>query len=80
MRIVALILLVIPGIIATWGVKLIRDAVFNDIYPYFFHWAIQSLIGILLFISGLAFIGGFILHRDRKRNLAKGRFKRRNRS
>ncbi|HLR14182.1 MAG TPA: DUF2627 family protein, partial [Bacillota bacterium] len=32
---------------------------------------IQFIIGLLLFIFGLAFIGGFIVHRDRKKNLIK---------
>ncbi|WP_186578021.1 DUF2627 family protein [Aquibacillus kalidii] len=74
MRFFALLLLVVPGIIATIGIKLIRDAFFGISYPIFFHIAIQVIIGIIFFLIGLTFIGGFILHRDRKRNLTKGRF------
>lgn len=74
MRLLALIIIVIPGIVATLGIKLMRDAVFGDFYSFFFHIAIQFLSGLLLFLAGIAFIGGFILYRDRKRNLTKGKF------
>ncbi|WP_226035074.1 DUF2627 domain-containing protein [Aquibacillus saliphilus] len=75
MRLVALVILVIPGLVATLGIKLMRDAVFGLFYPILFHSAIQFVVGLLFFLGGIAFIGGFILHRDRKRNLTKGRFK-----
>lgn len=75
-RVIALLLLVLPGILATFGVKLMRDAFFGIVYPIFFYVSIQFIIGLLFFIVGLIFIGGFILHRDRKRNLTKGRFSR----
>lgn len=75
MRLIALFILVIPGIFAVYGIKLMRDALFGEFHPMFFHIALQGLIGLLLLIGGLAFIGGFILHRDRKRKLTKGRFK-----
>jgi hypothetical protein len=74
-RFVALMIVVIPGIIATIGIKIMRDALFNIVYPYFFNVIIQFIIGLLFFSVGLAFIGGFILHRDRKRNKTKGKFK-----
>ncbi len=75
MRIVALILLVIPGILATYGIKLVRDAAFfGMLNPIFFNLIIQLIVGILFIIIGLGFIGGFILHRDRKRNKTKGKF------
>nr|WP_153736853.1 DUF2627 domain-containing protein [Aquibacillus halophilus] len=70
-----MLILVIPGIIATFGIKLMRDATFGIFYPFLFHSAVQFVIGLILFLAGLSFIGGFILHRDRKRNLTKGRFK-----
>ncbi|MFC7060571.1 DUF2627 domain-containing protein [Halobacillus seohaensis] len=76
MRLFALLLLVTPGVIAVIGIKLIRDALFNVFHPVFLHVAIQGLFGVLCVIGGIAFIGGFILHRDRKRNLTKGRFQR----
>ncbi|SFF54646.1 Protein of unknown function [Halobacillus alkaliphilus] len=74
MRIIALLLLATPGIIAVYGIKLMRDALFGEFHPIFFHIALQGAAGLLFFLGGLAFIGGFILHRDRKRNLTRGRF------
>lgn len=76
MRLIALLILVIPGIIAVYGIKLIRDALFGEFHPIFLHIGLQGLAGLLFVIGGIAFIGGFILHRDRKRNLTKGRFKK----
>ncbi|MYL19714.1 DUF2627 family protein [Halobacillus litoralis] len=78
MRLIALLLLVTPGLVAVYGIKLIRDALFGEFHDLYFHIAVQGLAGVLFFAGGLAFIGGFILHRDRKRNLTKGRFKQTN--
>ncbi|WP_071395705.1 DUF2627 domain-containing protein [Bacillus tuaregi] len=73
-RIVALVILLIPGIIAALGVKLMRDMVFSILHkPFPFLW-LQSLTGLLMFLIGLGFIAGFILHRDRKRNKVQSRF------
>lgn len=66
-RIIAVLLLVIPGIISAFGIKLMRDSLFEELYPIFFYLSIQFFIGFILFIGGIAFIGGFIVHRDRKR-------------
>ncbi|MCA0970145.1 DUF2627 domain-containing protein [Halobacillus litoralis] len=76
MRIIALLILVIPGIVAVYGIKLIRDALFGEFHPVFLHIALQGVAGLAFVIGGIAFIGGFILHRDRKRNLTKGRFQK----
>jgi hypothetical protein len=76
-RIVALLILVIPGVFAAYGVKMMRDMVFGiTIGPFTtsFLW-LQFLVGLLMFIAGLAFIGGFILRRDRKKNKVQARFK-----
>lgn len=72
-RIIALLILIIPGIIAGYGVKLMRDMVFG-IGPIPYPW-LQFLIGFILFIAGVGFIAGFILHRDRKKNKVQTRFK-----
>ncbi|WP_163537726.1 DUF2627 domain-containing protein [Gracilibacillus sp. YIM 98692] len=72
MRIIAFIILVLPAIFATYGIKLMRDAFFGELTFIFFHVIIQFIVGLILFIGGLCFIGGFILHRDRKRKLVKG--------
>ncbi|WP_181350046.1 DUF2627 family protein [Thalassobacillus sp. CUG 92003] len=77
MRLIALLILVIPGIIAVLGIKLIRDALFGELHDIYFHLIIQGVIGLIFLVGGIGFIGGFILHRDRKRHLTKGRFDQR---
>lgn len=70
-RIVAVLLLLIPGLLSAFGIKLMRDTLFDSFYPVFMHIGIQFIVGLLLFLSGIAFIGGFIVHRDRKRQSNK---------
>ncbi len=50
-----------------------RDTLFSEFNPLFLSLGIQFIVGLILFIAGTAFIGGFIVHRDRKRNLVKKR-------
>lgn len=77
MRLIAVLVLVIPGIIAAFGIKLMRDTVlFKDHYSWLFNNGIQFTVGFILFAAGTAFIGGFILHRDRKKGLVKERRKK----
>ncbi|WP_342772614.1 DUF2627 family protein [Oceanobacillus piezotolerans] len=68
MRIVALLLLFIPGLLAVYGIKLMRDAIFAEYYHVLLNSGVQFLVGLLLFGFGLAFIGGFVIYRDRKNN------------
>ncbi|WAA10469.1 DUF2627 domain-containing protein [Fervidibacillus albus] len=66
-RLIALIILIIPGIIASYGVKLMRDALFHEFsHPFSVLW-LQFFIGLALFVAGVLFIGGFIYRRDKKR-------------
>ncbi|HZG60446.1 MAG TPA: DUF2627 family protein [Anoxybacillus sp.] len=75
-RVIALIILLIPGLLAALGIKWMRDALFGILQPPLpFLW-LQFLLGFLLFLTGLGFVGGFILHRDRKRNKVQPRFQR----
>ncbi|WML30767.1 DUF2627 domain-containing protein [Neobacillus sp. OS1-32] len=74
-RIIALFILLIPGCLAALGIKLMRDMIFGVLQPPFPNLWIQFIGGLLFFVIGLAFIGGFILHRDRKRNKVQARFK-----
>ncbi|MGO4887040.1 DUF2627 domain-containing protein [Anaerobacillus sp. MEB173] len=76
MRLIALLVLVIPGFFAGLGIKLMRDIFFNVLHSPFPALWIQFIAGLLLFIGGLAFIGGFIFHRDRKRNKVAPRFQK----
>lgn len=71
-RFIALIILLIPGVIAGIGIKFMRDTVFHMLY--FPSAILQFTIGLILFFAGLAFIGGFIFHRDRKRGKVAPRF------
>ena len=75
-RIIALIILLIPGAIAAYGIKLMRDMVFGILQsPFPFLW-LQFLAGLFLFLLGLGFVAGFVLHRDRKKNKVQPRFKK----
>jgi Protein of unknown function (DUF2627) len=75
-RMIALIIMVIPGVFAAYGVKLMRDMVFGILHaPIPFLW-LQFMIGLLMVILGVGFIAGFVLHRDRKRNKVQTRFQK----
>ena len=75
-RIIALMIMVIPGVFAAYGVKLMRDMVFGILHaPLPYLW-LQFIIGLLMVILGVGFIAGFILHRDRKRNKVQSRFQK----
>lgn len=77
-RIIALIILLVPGIFAALGIKLMRDMLFGipqAPFSYDYLW-LQFLIGLLFFVGGLGFVAGFIFHRDRKRNKVQERFKK----
>ncbi|MDQ0299563.1 putative membrane protein [Salibacterium salarium] len=68
MRIIALFVLVIPGLLSALGIKLMRDTLFQILQnPFPFLW-LQFVIGLLLLIFGVWFISGFVLYRDRKNN------------
>ncbi|PQD96571.1 DUF2627 domain-containing protein [Pradoshia eiseniae] len=75
-RAIAFILLLVPGLCTALGIKWMRDMLFGKLSPLLPALWIQFIVGLLLFIGGLAFIGGFILYRDRKRNKVQERFKR----
>jgi Protein of unknown function (DUF2627) len=73
-RLIALIIMLIPGAFAALGIKLMRDMLFGILQPPIpFLW-LQFIIGFVFFICGLGFIAGFVLHRDRKRNKVQSRF------
>ncbi len=74
-RIIAVIIMFTPGIIGAFGIKLMRDALFVEVSPILFNEIIQFIIGFIMFAAGLAFIGGFIYHRDKKNQLVKDRTK-----
>lgn len=73
-RILALIVLLIPGVVAGVGIKFMRDMFFGILHNPIPNLMLQFVIGLIFFIAGLSFIGGFILHRDRKRNKVQQKF------
>ena len=80
-RFIAILILVIPGILACIGFLKMKDSLFNyfsqfginDFTPKF-EWG-MFVFGFILFAIGIAFIGGWIFYRDRKRNYVAPRFK-----
>ncbi|GAA0346208.1 DUF2627 domain-containing protein [Bacillus carboniphilus] len=74
-RIIALIIMLIPGILAGVGIKWMRDTVFTILHdPIPFLW-LQFLLGLALTVGGIAFIAGFIFRRDRKNQRVQKRFR-----
>ncbi|MEJ8548591.1 DUF2627 domain-containing protein [Brevibacillus borstelensis] len=76
-KLVALLIMVVPALIAMFGIKLIRDAFFHSAASETgFLWG-QLVLGVLLFVIPVLFIAGFVLHHDRKRNRVQPRFMKR---
>lgn len=75
-RLLAFIVLLIPGILAAYGIKLMRDTLFNKLLePFPFLW-LQFVFGILFVVLGIGFFAGFLLNRDRKRGRVQKRFQK----
>lgn len=74
-RFFALLLVLFPVALSSFGIKLIRDALFliRD-SPIPFLW-LQFVLGVIFLISGLSLIGGFIFYRDKKRNKVQSKFR-----
>lgn len=73
-RLLAFIVLLIPGLMAAGGIKLIRDTVFGRLiepFPYFW---LQLIVGIIILVFGLGFFAGFLLNRDRKNGKVQAKF------
>ncbi|HSJ36636.1 MAG TPA: DUF2627 domain-containing protein [Planococcus sp. (in: firmicutes)] len=75
-RLIAFIILLIPGIMAAYGIKLMRDSVFNKLLePYPVLW-LQFSLGLLFTVVGIGFFAGFLLNRDRKKGTVSKRFQK----
>lgn len=85
-RLAAFIVLLIPGLIAAGGIKLMRDSIFglpmftadageraSATAPLLPYW-LQFLIGLVMLVLSLGFFAGFLLHRDRKNGRVQKRF------
>lgn len=80
-RFVAILVLVIPGLMAMKGFLMMKDALFlyyaehgNEQISPGFQW-LSFGGGLVLFAAGMSFLGGWILFRDRKRNYVGPRFR-----
>ncbi len=73
---IALLILILPGFAAVAGVKLLRDTLFNSIDGSFPSLWLQFFTGIVLAVSGIAFIGGWIFYRDRKRHYVAQKYRK----
>lgn len=74
-RLLAILLLVIPGVLATYGFIWMKDAVIVSFNPdLVFPW-LKFIGGLLAFSIGAGFIAGWIFFRDRKRNYVAPRFR-----
>lgn len=74
-RLIALIALIIPGVLAGFGFKQMRDMLFGIQNSPFSSLWLQFIIGLICFFAGLSFVAGFVLYRDRKKNKVQDRFK-----
>lgn len=75
-RLTAALLLVLPGLIATYGFLAMKNAFFHQFETDgYFQWG-RFLLGLLLFGIGSAFIGGWVFFRDRKRGYVAPRFRK----
>ncbi|MNW46166.1 hypothetical protein D3C74_234460 [compost metagenome] len=81
-RFIAIILLAIPGLLATIGFLKMKDAFFlfvsrhgdDSLTSVTFDW-LDFGIGFVLFAIGIGFLAGWIFFRDRKRNYVGPRFR-----
>lgn len=73
-RLIALMMLCLPGVLAVFGVKWMRDTVFQYTNPLFGALWLQFIAGFLAFVIGIGFIGGWIFYRDRKRHYVAEKF------
>jgi hypothetical protein len=74
-RLIALLIVAVPGVLAVYGIKLMRDMLFGILHPLIPALWLQFLIGLVFFLAGLYFVGGFLFYRDKKRNKVQTRFK-----
>ena len=83
-RFIAIILLVVPGLLACFGFLNMKNAIFDYIALHGEENTVVQLdwglliLGLIMFLAGVFFIAGWVLFRDRKRNYVAPRFKEKN--
>ena len=75
-RLIAFIILLIPGIMAAYGIKLMRDSVFSKLLEPFPVLWLQFSLGLVFTVLGIGFFAGFLLNRDRKKGTVSKRFQK----
>ncbi|TDM13170.1 DUF2627 domain-containing protein [Macrococcus lamae] len=73
-KMIALLILVIPIYFSGLGIKWMRDAVFGILVPELHFIWLQFLLGFFLAIAGIAFVGGYILHIEKRTERAQKKF------
>lgn len=71
---IALIILIVPVFLAGLGIKYMRDSMFGVVNDPFTLTVVQFVVGLGLAIFGIWFIGGYVLHRERKTKRVQARF------
>ncbi|RXT13809.1 DUF2627 family protein [Ammoniphilus sp. CFH 90114] len=67
-RLLAVFVIVIPGLLAGYGWNIMRDVIFFSFTPEGGSLPVLKFIGgLALFLLGVAFIAGFFVHRDKKK-------------
>lgn len=73
-KLIALMILVFPIYLAGLGIKWMRDAIFGILIPELHFIWLQFSLGLMLAIIGIAFVGGYILHMEKKTKRATKKF------
>lgn len=79
-RFIALLIMLVPVLVAGYGIKLMRDTIFQLLNIPYPNLSLQFLVGFILFAAGVSFFGGFIFHRDKKRGKIAPRFQKKKES
>jgi hypothetical protein len=75
-RIIAMFILLIPALISMLGWNMMKGSIYSYLGQAGFPW-MKFIFGLIMFLAGLGFIGGFIFHRDGKKRLLQPRFMKR---
>lgn len=69
-RLLAVLVIAIPGIFAGYGWNLMKEAIFDNFTAVGEPFPILKLLfGLVLFLLGTFFIAGFFLYRDKKKKM-----------
>ena len=68
--------LVIPIYLAGLGIKWMRDALFGILVPELHYIWLQFIIVFVLMVLGVSFVGGYILHIEKKSKRAQQKFRK----